>query len=287
MSRPPPFGDVGRISRQYSRAITLAFLVVCCTSVSGQSWLDAYFKRVAEQQAKQPHWATPLFTTTPRLDQRIRYDVLWQRQANGHITEDIGNSKGIGLIPARNIEVIIGIPPYFVHDNPKQRDGWGDEMFQVKYRFASGNEQHGNYIVTAFLAATVPTGTHNNGAPHAVLTPTLAAGKGWGHFDVLTTAGIQLPVAEGQKLGQPVNWNVVGQYRFLGKISPELEMNSTFYSNGPSAGKHQVFLSPGVVAGRFPIWKRLSFTGGVGVQIAVTQFHTYNHGWILSTRLPF
>jgi hypothetical protein len=265
----------------------LALLLVPSVSASAQSWLDAYLKRVAEQQAKQPHWATPLFTTTPRIDQRIRYDVIWQRRSSGLVTENIGNGKGISFVPARNIEVAIGIPPYYVHNDPKRKDGWGDETFQVKYRFAAANEQHGNYIVTAFLAASLPTGTNNNEAPHAVLTPTLAGGKGWGHFDVLSTAGIQLPVAESQKLGQSVNWNVVAQYRFLGRLTPELEMNSTFYPNGPNVGKHQIFLSPGLIVGRFPVWRRLSFTGGVGVQIAVTQFHTYNHAWILSTRLPF
>lgn len=111
--------------------------------------------------------------------------------------------------------------------------------------------------------------------------------KGWGAFDVLTTAGIQLPAEQSQKLGQPVNWNVVAQYRFLRKLSPELEMNATFYHNGPHAGQQQVFLSPGVVVGRFPLWRRLAFTSGVGVQIAVSRFHTYDHQWILSTRLPF
>ena len=266
--------------------IKLLFLCLSCLPTFGQSWLDAYFRRVAEQEAKQPHWATPLFTTTPRLDQRIRYDVLWQRQGR-MTTENIGNGKGVAFIPARNVEVIVGIPPYFMHNNPNLKDGWGDETFQVKYRFVSANEQHGNYIVTTFVAASVPTGTYKNGAPHAVFTPTLAAGKGWGQFDVLSTAGIQLATAESQKLGQPVNWNVVAQHRFLGKISPELEMNSTFYHDGPNAGKQQVFLSPGVVVGRFPVWRRLCFTGGVGVQIAATHFHTYNHGWILSTRLPF
>ena len=267
-------------------ANTLLLLVAVALPALSQSWLDAYFRHADEQLATQPHWATPLFTTTPRIDQRIRYEFLWQRQ-RGATTENIGNGKGVSFIPAPRLEVIIGIPPYFVHSDPHRQDGWGDETFQVKYRLASGNEQNGNYIVTAFFAASVPTGTHNNGAPHAIYTPTLAAGKGWGHFDVLTTAGIQLPAQEGQRLGQPVNWNVVAQYRFLQKFSPELEMNSTFYHNGPNAGREQIFVSPGIVVGRFHVWRRLKFTGGVGVQIAVTHFHTYDHQWNLSTRLPF
>jgi hypothetical protein len=63
-------------------------------------------------------------------------------------------------------------------------------------------------------------------------------------------------------------------------------MNSTFYHDGPNDGRQQVFLTPGVVFGKVPLW-RLGLTVGTGVQIAANHFHTYNHGWILSTRLPF
>lgn len=267
--------------------LVLAFLIAASSRLFAQSWLDDYFKRVAEQQAEQPHWITPVFTVTPRLEQEIRYDIFWQGHADGTTTENYGGSKGLELIPAKNVEVIIGIPPYLVHNQPNVKNGWGDETFLVKYRFLSKNEERGNYILTAFLGAAVPTGTYKNGAPYAVITPTLALGKGWGNFDIVTTAGIQLPTSESQRLGQPVIWNLTGQYRVLRRVWPELEMNSTFYHNGPNAGKEQIFLAPGVVFGKFPIWRRMGATFGVGVQIATTHFHTYNHGWILTTRLPF
>lgn len=263
------------------------FLVLSYLPAFSQSFLDGYFKRVAEQQAEQPHWITPVATVTPRLEQEIRYDIYWQGHTDGTTSENYGGSKGLELIPAKNTEIIIGIPPYLVHNNPKQKDGWGDETFLVKYRFLSKNEEHGNYILTAFLGASIPTGTYKNGAPHAVITPTLAFGKGWGNFDIVTTAGIQLPTEQSQQLGQPVVWNVTGQYRVMRRIWPELEMNSTFYHNGPTVGKQQVFLTPGVVFGKFPIWHRLGATVGMGVQIAATHFHNYNHGWILTMRLPF
>lgn len=267
--------------------LVLVFFITASSGLSAQSFLDDYFKRVAEQQAEQPHWITPVFTVTPRLEQEIRYDIFWQGHAGGTTTENYGGSKGLELIPAKNVEVIIGIPPYLVHNEPRVKDGWGDETFLVKYRFLSKNEEQGNYILTAFLGASVPTGTYKNGAPHAVITPTLAFGKGWGNFDIVTTAGIQLPTAQSEKLGQPVVWNVMGQYRVLRKVWPELEMNSTFYHDGPNAGRKQVFLTPGFVFGKFPIWRRLGATVGLGVQIATTHFHTYNHGWILTMRLPF
>lgn len=267
--------------------LLLCLLAMFSSQLAGQSFWDDYFKNVAEQQAEQPHWVTPVATVTPRLEQEIRYDIFWQGHADGNTTENYGGSKGLELIPAKNIEIIVGIPPYIVHNNPRQNDEWGDETFLVKYRFVSKNEAHGNYILTAFLGASLPTGTYKNGAPHAVITPTLAAGRGWGNFDIVTTAGIQLPTENSQKLGQPVVWNVTAQYRVLRKIWPELEMNSTFFHNGPFDGKAQIFVTPGVVVGKFPIWRRLGATVGTGVQIATTHFHTYNHSWILTMRLPF
>jgi len=51
--------------------------------------------------------------------------------------------------------------------------------------------------------------------------------------------------------------------------------------------KEQLFLTPGVVAGRFPIHNRVGLTIGAGMQIAATHFHTYNHALIFTARLPF
>jgi len=181
--------------------LVLVFSVAASAKLCVQSLLDDYFTRIAKQQAEQPHWITPVVTVTPRLEQEIRYDIFWQGHADGTTTENYGGSKGLELIPAKNIEVIIGIPPYLVHNERRVKDGWGDEAFLVKYRIVSRNEEHGNYILTAFLGASVPTGTYKNGAPHAVITPTLAFGKGWGNFDIVTTAGIQLPTSDSQKLG--------------------------------------------------------------------------------------
>jgi hypothetical protein len=52
-------------------------------------------------------------------------------------------------------------------------------------------------------------------------------------------------------------------------------------------GKKEVFLTPGLVLGSFPLAERLHLSIGSGVQIAATQFHQYNHRWILSVRFPF
>jgi len=59
------------------------------------------------------------------------------------------------------------------------------------------------------------------------------------------------------------------------------------WSNGKNDGKKQVFLSPGLVVGKFHLWKRVGFVFGGGVQIAATRFHAYGHNWVSSIRFPF
>ena len=46
-------------------------------------------------------------------------------------------------------------------------------------------------------------------------------------------------------------------------------------------------MSKGFVVGRVPLRNRLGLTLGVGLQVAVTKFHTYNRAVIFSFRLPF
>jgi hypothetical protein len=255
---------------------------------SASGFFHSWFSMVSATQAEQPHWITPVVTVTPRLEQEFRYDMSRQVQPNGTtVLENYGNSKGLEIIPTRHTEIIVSPPPYIVRSFNGVPDGFGDLSFLLKYRFLAANEEKGNYIFTAFLGASLPTGSHTNGALDSTITPTLAAGKGWGNFDLTSTFGAILPVDETKKIGRQVVWNSVAQYRFRGKIWPEIEANYTYFSEGPNNGKTQVFLTPGIVIGRFHIWHRLGFTVGSAVQIASTHFHTYNHKYILSVRFPF
>ena len=121
-------------------------------STSGADFFSTWFDMVSRTQAEQPHWVTPVATTTPRLEQEFRFDTFWQTGNTGITTDNYGGAKGLELIPQKNIEVILVAPPaYIVHNNPKVLDGFGDWSFLVKYRLAAGNEEHGNYILTAFL----------------------------------------------------------------------------------------------------------------------------------------
>ncbi|MBV8051015.1 MAG: hypothetical protein JOZ80_07500 [Acidobacteriaceae bacterium] len=246
-----------------------------------------WFDRVDKTQAEQPHWITPLATTTPRLEEEFRYDQLWQVNSRGVTTDNYDGGKGLELIPFEKVEVIFNVPPYLDHNNPADKNGFGDVAFLVKYRLLSGNEDHGKYILTAFLGWSLPTGSDSNGALHAVITPTIAYGKGFGHFDVQGTFGVGLPVAATNKVGRTYPWNNTFQYHLFRKFWPEVELNSTFFQEGKNDGRKQNFVTPGLIIGRLHLWKRVGFTFGGGYQIATTRFHTTNHNAILSIRFPF
>lgn len=254
---------------------------------SNDNFIHRWLSMVGATQAEQPHWITPVVTVTPRLEQEYRFDLSRQAQPNGTtVVENYGGSKGLEIIPFSRGEILVNPPPYIVRSVNGAPDGFGDLSFLMKYRLFSANEEHGNYILTAFLGASVPTGSYTNGTMDATISPTLAAGKGWGNWDVTLTLGAVLPVANTDKIGRQVVWNSVVQYRLLRKIWPELENNYTYFSVAANDGKKQNFVTPGIVFGRFPIRHRFGFTIGTGVQLATTRFHTYNHKYILTIRFP-
>jgi hypothetical protein len=254
----------------------------------GEGFWTRWFDRSDKSKAEQPHWLTPLATTTPRLEQEFRYDVNWtQAKPGGPYSETYGNTKGLELIPVEQVEIIAAVPAYVVHNNPATPNGWGDFQLLVKYRMLSANEQRGDYILTAFVSSTFPTGTNHNGQPKSIVTPTVAYGKGWGDFDMQGTIGAAEPVAMTSVIGRTYTWNHTFQAHVLSKLWPELEINRNWFSAGKNDGKKQTFLTPGLVFGRNKLTERVGLTVGAGVQIAVSKFHTNNHAIIFSTRLPF
>lgn len=257
-----------------------------------------WFPRVTRIQSEQPHWVTPLVTVTPRLEEEYRYDQFWQSQPHGTTTDNFGGGKGLELIPFDNVELILGVPAWIAHNgairHPSKKkhteppsDGWADETFLIKYRIVSANEESGNYIVTAFMGFSAPTGDDGNSNRHGVFAPTIAMGKGFGNFAVQSTAGISLPAGGLQRLGMPVAWNTAFQYRIFRFFWPEFEVNYTWWPNGQREGQTQVYLTPGLVIGRIPIHDRVGLTVGAGYQVAVTNHPANNHNVVLTGRIPF
>jgi hypothetical protein len=283
-------------SRFFAAAAVLA--AAALPAMAQQGFLADWQARATATQNAQPHWVTPLVTVTPRLEQEFRTDFVHYHNNSGHEIWNYDNGKGLELIPEKHTELLFNLPPFYDRTNGEQ-DGFGDVSFLLKERLFARNEEHGDSILTAFVGASVPTGKNGNGSCCAVITPTLAGGKGWANFDVTSTLGGTLPVSNSQGLGHTIVWNAVAQYRVattgLGRFFwPEFETNTTFYKGGADNGDTQSFATPGVIIGRIPLKhnpdgspKRLGATFGAGEQIAMTHFHTANHYTVLTFRIPF
>lgn len=106
--------------------------------------------------------------------------------------------------------------------------------------------------------------------------------------------GYSLPTGNVAVIGHTLPWNNTLQYKVFKKFWPETEINFNHYYGGngnivPTShpGKTLVYITPGLVLGRFRLHNRLSFTAGGGFEIAATRFHPTNHIPILSIRFPF
>ncbi|HWZ31760.1 MAG TPA: hypothetical protein VNX18_10525 [Bryobacteraceae bacterium] len=250
------------------------------------SWVRNWLRIVDEARASQPHFVSPIVTSHVMLVQQFRYDMSWQQDPGRSITSNYGNSRGLEIIPWSRVEVGIFPPAYVVHQT-NGPSGFGDLSYQVKFRAFARTEGQGDYFVGFFLGGTSPTARAPNGLGHAVLSPTLAVAKGLGPWDLQSTFGANLPTGGTDVLGRSLVFNTAVDYRIKGKLWPMIEQNSTFWVDGPLTGDKQVFITPGIVIGPFPVAERLHVAFGAGVQIAVTEFHQYNHRWVLSLRFPF
>jgi hypothetical protein len=272
--------------------LTLTLCVLSAPFLNAQDNLIAGLQhRASLAQSKQPAWAVPLNQPYPMLIQVARFDAARQVTPTHTDTINFGSSKGLQIVPGFNSEFDAYPPAYFEH-NTTAKDGFGDPAFGYKYRIASANERQGDYVVSAQLTASIPTGSYSNGSTDAVLTPTLETGKGWGRFDVISCLGGTLPTGDVLKLGRTIAWNTTAQYKVHKYFFPELESNATYFYGGKNDGKSQNFLEPGLTAGKFKIHPsdetgRAGFAFGAGMQIATSGFHTYNHALVFTSRFLF
>ena len=283
------------ISKRLVVFVCLGVAVVGCRLCAAQSETSGFFTnwedRVRQTLAQQPSWPIPLVTASSGLLQVARTDFVRQIAPAGTDTWNYDNSKGVSLVPWYGLEFDALAPPYIQH-NSKAEDGLGDFSMSLKYRLTAGNAERGNYSLSFSVAGTLPTGSYKNGALAATISPTVCAGKGFGRrFDVQTTVGATLPAGETAKLGRVVVWNTATQYH-LGKwFWPEIENNATFYHGGANDGHLQNFVTPGLILSNLKLERdprnHLALVLGGGMQIATSQFHTYNHGLVLTTRMLF
>jgi hypothetical protein len=253
------------------------------------SFKQRFFAHNYEMTKLQPSWPTPLVESEPRLTQYYRFAFSNQYTSSATQTVNYGNGRGGGIVAFNRFE-FDWLPPTYVQHNSGAQDGFGDTAGLVKFRIASGNAEHGNYIATALLSHTFATSAHN-GALTDTWNPTLAGGIGFlRRFDVESSLGGSMPTGKIATQGRSIAWNSLLHDHLTRQVWLELENNATFFFAGSHDGKMQNFITPAA----FYIYKRadwkpthpfLVFTGGM--QIATSSFHTYNHNTIAEMRILF
>jgi hypothetical protein len=178
-----------------------------------------------------------------------------------------------------------------------QRGLVGEEMIKPAiepiYRIVSANERDGNYIVTAFLQTSEPTGANTISNNVYVIQPTLAFGMGFGDFDFQGTVSQQYavatvgPPATLTAFGNPFLGNLALQYHYGQYFWPEFEFNYTYWPFGTHANLSQLLLTPGIIFGRFNLGGRVNAIFGVGYQFAVTDAPVTRNNWAVTTRITF
>lgn len=254
----------------------------------------------AGARASQPSWSSPLVTTTGLLEQRLRFDIDEQHSGNGTSTTQIDGGKGVDLIVSDTNEIQIAAPPYDIRTSSLRTGkgaltGFADwPVLRVEQRLASSPAGEGDYVLTAFVAVQAPSGIEKLTSNAYIWTPTIAFGKGWGDFDIQGTFGAALPGSHADTIGYQIQTNLALQYHVLEVLWPQLEANWTHYADGQREGLNQVYLTPGLVIGRFALGDNVKFTCGAGYQFAVApSYHAspltpaYNHAWIFTSRFNF
>jgi hypothetical protein len=255
-------------------------------------WSD----RVDQARATQPHWETPLATSTARLTQEVVGNILLERLGNGADLYNFGGGKGLDLIPTVTNQISFYTPPYEVRTEPDAAHGIGDwPFFLIKQRLVSANEENGNYIVTAFVSGQAPIGDKAFTNNAYVVTPTLAAGKGWGRFNIQASFAVPVPLEFEEKIGTQLATNVTLQYHLWKYFWPEFEFNDTYWFDGERGGKDQLFVTPGIIFGPFPMSQRVKLNFGVGYQVAILPTKLtlepltpmFDHSVLFTTRIDF
>lgn len=258
------------------------------------NWLE----QVARARTSQPSWSSPLVTTTGLLENRLRFDVETLHAGNGTSTTVFDGGRGLDLIVSDSSEIQLAAAPYDIRTSRSGKgavSGFNDWPFlRLEQRLASSPESGEDYVVTAWLQVQAPAGIKTLTNSAWTFSPTFAFGKGWGNFDIQGTVGATLPTSHGDTLGHQIQTNIAFQYRVRDVLWPQIEANWTYYPDGTRGGLNQLFLTFGLVIGRFTLGDDLRGTFGGGYQFALTpKYRTkpltpvYDHAWLLTSRVNF
>ena len=266
--------------------VALCYLLHLPAAAAQDSGSPGWLNRASITRAEQPDWVTPLITASANLEEAVIYDFSRKISTSGDPLATLGSNRGIQFVPFGALQITFAATPYLIHNDPHLHNGFADTQFGFKYRLASSDIEHKNFAFSVALGASVPTGSYQNGSRSGAIAPTLLCEKGWGPVNIQSTIGLQIPTSHTQITGRQYTWNTAFQYHFADKLWPELEVNAMDFKGGPADGKKEAFLTPGLIVGRFPLTPTMGLTFGIGMQIAITSYHTYDHSLLFSVRLP-
>ena len=148
------------------------------------------------------------------------------------------------------------------------------------------------------LSSSFATGASSITTGHDVFTPMIGFGKGvkteYGEFVYQATVGPAIPDADLAHEGTPVTWNSTFQYGNRLNIAgciipiwPEFEVSWETWPNGNRNGQQMVYLTPGIIFGRFKLSEHTYFVLGGGYEFAATADKQYDHQWLITMRIPY
>ena len=277
-----------------NRALIAALLAIAavCAPVRPAHAQETFWNRFSNNNttmaALQPAWIAPLIESDPRLVQGARLSVA-RASAPGAEVFSYGNDHGIGLIAGTRLQFDFNPPSFFRNHCAELPDGWGNASTQVKFRIASGNQDHGNFAVAASLTHGFAPGAKQNGALTGYDMPRLAAGKAFGRFDVQSTLNGVLPTGKIDRQGRAIEWNVAAQVHATSRAWFDIENNAWFNLGGPNDGRTQNFVTPAafLLVKKNAWFKHSAAVLDGGMQIATSRFHCYNHNLIADLRILF
>jgi len=261
----------------------------CCTAGVQQSYYRSFREHNAAMADVQPSWMGPLIQSDARLGQAVRFSVS-DAAFPGEQTLNYGNNHGISVIADRRFQFDLDPPSFFRNHSSAHKDGFGNAGTQLKWRLASGNEEHGNYALSAIIYYAFAPRVYQNQMLTSFYAPAVAAGRGFGRFAVMSKFGGILPSGKIAQQGRGIEWDVTAQVHSTVRTWLDVEDNALFNYAGPFDGKTQNFLTP---AAFYMIRRRewnpehTTVVMGGGMQIATSSFHFYNHNIISELRVVF
>lgn len=235
----------------------------------------------------QPTWMGPLIQSDGRLGQALRFSVSDSSSTGAHPIV-YGNNHGVSAVVGRRFQFDFDPPSYFRNHSSALHDGFGNAAAQIKYRVASGNSEHGNYVFTAILDHAFAPRAYQNGSLTSVECPKIAVGRAFRGIAALSTLGGILPAAKIAEQGRGIEWNLTAQIHPSAHTWFDIENNALFNRGGPDDGKIQNFITPAAFyMVRRKAWKptHASIVFDGGMQIATSSFHFYNHNLITEMRI--